>query len=315
MKRWLAPVAASIILIAVLVAATGLEWERVLATLGALDPGLLALSFAAYTASFLIRGVRLGILLPEATTGWLHLTSVGARHILLAVVLPFRSGEATLPILLLREAGRPLTEGLAALGLMRVLDLASVAVFLLIGLAGTTAATPDDLRLRALAVGGLLIVGLIALRPAARLVARLSASTRKPLAFIGRLAAPAAALGTGRLLAAVATSLATWLATYATCFWLLTAMTGPEALGESARVDFATSLVGTTGLHLSAVIPISPVAGLGTWELGWTAGYRLTGMDEATAAESALVSHAAIFAFLVVLGGAGFLLRRTRWSG
>ena len=312
MKRWLAPILASLVLIAVLAAATNLQWDRVWRTLAHLDWTLVAAGLGLYAASFAMRGVRLSILLP-GSRDIVQMASIGARHILLAVVLPFRSGEATLPILLGREAGRPLHESLSVLGLMRILDLLAVAAFFLAGLTLTGTSAPEEVSGRALAVGGLLLAGLVVMRPVARLCAPLAHSTRKPVAFLGQAAANVGAIGTGRLAAAVATSFVTWFFTYATCWVLLLSMAGPEALGASARIDFPTSLVGTTGLHLSSVIPLSPIAGVGTWEAGWATFYsQLVGMDPATAAESAIVNHVLIFAFLVLLGGLAFLVRGGR---
>ena len=76
-----------------------------------------------------------------------------------------------------------------------------------------------------------------------------------------------ASLRTGQLLRATLITLLTWACTYGACWILLRAMTAPPALGAAAAsVSFAQSLVGTTGLHLSAAMPIAPVASIGSWE-------------------------------------------------
>jgi uncharacterized membrane protein YbhN (UPF0104 family) len=317
-KRYLPAALLAVVLIAVLAQLTDLQWGRVGGTLRALDPWLVAAAFAVYTASFALRGLRLAVLLPGASD-YLHLTSISARHILLAVVLPFRTGEASLPLMLSLEAGRPAAEGLSVLALMRVLDLLCVAVCLVTGLAlggaagalGTGELAPDAVLQRAWIVLGALVLAVLVARPLAARVAVLAASPRRVLAFVGGMAAHVARLGTRQLITALAVSLATWACTYGACWLLLRAMAAPEALGDAARVSFAAALVGTTGLHLSAVIPLSPLAGAGTWELGWVAGYHaLVGLSESDAMTSALVTHAAIFAFIAVLGGAAFLVRR-----
>lgn len=328
MKRLLPAALLAVALVAVLAALTNLQWERVAGTLAALDPGLTAAAFLVYAASFAGRGLRLGLLLPGASS-FAHLTSISARHILLAVVLPFRSGEASLPVMLSVEAGRPLSEGVSVLALMRVLDLLCVAAWLLVGLllggaAGATgqgALAPESVRARALLVLGVLAAGVLLARPLAGRLAPLAGSPRRALRFLGGMAAHVATLGSGQLAAALVASLATWGCTYAACWLLLHAMAGPEALGAAADVSLAESLVGTTGLHLSAVIPVSPLAGAGTWEAGWVAGYHwLVGLSEADAMTSALVSHVAIFVFIATLGAAAFLFRRrapagANWSG
>jgi glycosyltransferase 2 family protein len=326
-KRLLPALLVSAVLVALLVAITDLEWRSVADTLRALDPGYVALAFAVYAASFVGRGVRLTLLLP-GTGNLTAFTSISARHIFLAVVLPFRSGEASLPIMLTQECGRPLHEGISVLALMRVFDLMSVAAWLVLGLlltaggaaagsvgsAGAVAAPgTDGMLLKAVALLVLLLAGLATLPLLARRVSHLAGSPRVLLAFAGRTATHVASLSRSQLLLTTLASLATWAATYGACFLLLRAMATPGALGAAAGdIDFATSLVGTTGLHLSAVIPISPLAGVGTWEVGWTTGYVFAGMSKDAAATSAVVSHILVFTFITLLGGAGWLLRPRR---
>jgi len=313
-KRLLPALLVSVILMALLVSATKLKWSDVAGTLSTLDRGDVALAFVVYAASFAGRGLRLAVMLPGA--GSLpHMISISARHIFLAVVLPFRTGEASLPLMLSTECGRPLHEGVSVLGLMRVLDLASVAAWLLIGLALTgRLGASGDMTLRAAAVFALLVGGLLLLPVIARRAAPLAESTRKPIAFAGRAAAHLAAMRRSQFLLAALTSMATWAATYGACYLVVAAMAGaPAPLGSAAAaIDFPTSLVGTTGLHLSAVIPVSPLAGVGVWEAGWTAGYTLVGMDPAAATTSGIVSHVLVFGFITLLGGAGWLLRGRR---
>ncbi len=314
MKRLLPALLVSIVLLALLAAATNLKWSAVTGTLATLDRGAVALAFGVYAASFVGRGLRLAVLLPGA--GSLpHLVSISARHIFLAVVLPFRTGEASLPLMLSAECGRPLHEGVSVLALMRILDLASVAAWLLIGLLLTGRfGASGDMALRAVAVFALLVGGLLLLPILARRAAMLANSTRKPIAFAGRAAVHLSSMQRSQFFLAALTSLATWAATYGACFLIVAAMAdAPAPLGPAAAaVDFPASLIGTTGLHLSAVIPVSPLAGVGTWEAGWTAGYMTIGMDKESAATSGLVSHVLVFAFITILGGAGWLLRGRR---
>ncbi len=309
LRRLLPALIVSVGLLALIVGVTGLRPERVAGTLRALHPGWCALAFVAYAGSYVGRGLRLSVLLPGATSV-VHLTSVSARHTFFAVTLPFRTGEAVLPLLLAAEAGRPLPEGVSALGVMRLLDLLAVAVFLLAGLAFLPDAAPADMGWRALLVLAALIAGLLLLRPICARLGVLAQAEGRVRVFIGRAAIHVAALRAGQLLLAVLASLATWLCTYLACFLVLRAMAGAPAIGPGlADIGLARSLVGTTGLHLSAVIPISPVAGVGTWEAGWTAGYALVGLDLGIAATTAVVSHVVVFAFIAVIGGLGHLGR------
>jgi uncharacterized membrane protein YbhN (UPF0104 family) len=269
-KRWLVPVLASAVLVAVVVGASGLRFEDVRGPLTHLDPVLCAAAFAVYALSYVGRGARLLSLMPHAR-GVVHMTSISARHIFLAVILPFRTGEAALPVMLHREAGRSVSEALAVLAIMRVLDLLGVAGYLLGGLAFTMEGG-GDVGMRTGLVAGALLLGLALMRPVCARLAGLRASVRKPLAFVGQTAGHVAALSTRQLAAAILTTALTWLCIDGACYPVLRAMAGPQALPGVAGVGFAQSLVGTTGLHLAAVMPISPVASVGTWEAGWASG-------------------------------------------
>lgn len=315
MRRLLGGLLVSVILVALIATIADLQWREVAETLEHLDWQLVALSLLVYAASYVGRGLRLMVLMP-GVTGLVHATSISARHIFLAVIMPFRVGEASLPLMLIRECGRPLVESASVLGVMRVLDLIAVAMYLLLGIAltaGSQAASDDtaQVALRAGLALTVLLLGLALMRPVCRVLARCSASPRRALALLGHLAESVAALRTGQLVRSTLITLLTWACTYGACWILLRAMTAPPSLAAaSGSVSFAQSLVGTTGLHLSAAMPIAPVASIGSWELGWTTGYTLVGMPKQEAATSAIVSHVVIFSFIALIGGAGWLARR-----
>lgn len=313
MKRLLMAVLLTAVLLAALSALLDLSAEA--AAEGAaqaasrLSAGGVGLALALYALSYVGRGGRLAALLP-ARPPLALLVSISARHNLLNLLLPLRSGEASLPIMLKSEAGRPLAEGAAALVVARVLDLISVAAWLLLGLALIGGDAQDSLLPRSAAVGVGLLLALLCLKPAGRALARtLQARTGRIARFAAQAGSHLAAQPAGALLAAAGLSLITWLCTYGACFVLLADMAGPghsvpEAL---AAIDFQTSLVGSTVLHLSGILPVNTLAGIGPWEAGWTAGYMLVGLPQDAALASAVVSHGAILAFVLLLGGLGWL--------
>lgn len=279
-----------------------------------------AASFALYGVSYVGRAARLRVLVGDdlADVPWWHLTSICARHNLANLVLPMRSGEVSLPLMLRSETGRPLAQGAAALVVARVLDLFSVALMCAVGLIVTS--TGDDAsraaimnRLALVVVLGLL--ALAALRPGARLVVASVRGDGRLARFARDLGGHLAALPHGRLVRATLISWTTWLLTYGACYAVVVAMRGVsgDVGAELLRVDFATSLVGSTFLHLTGILPINTLAGVGAWEAGWYAGYHgVVGVGEAAALASAAVSHALILAFIVVLAGLGFLVRPRR---
>lgn len=315
MKRLALALLLTVIVVGLLMAFTdlsaGAAMEDSAEAAARLSPLGVVLAFLLYGLSYVGRGVRLALLLPGSAKVPL-LVSISARHNLLNLVLPLRSGEASLPLMLRAEAGRSLAEGTAALVVARVLDLLSVATWMLVGLALVHRDADDDLPLRA----GLILAGLLLalglLRPVGRAVARLLAGRKGRLgSFAGRAAGHLAAQPRGVLLLAGLVSLLTWLLTYGSCYVLLHDMGGAgHPVTESlAAVGFPASLVGSSMLHLAGILPINTLAGIGPWEAGWTAGYLLVGVPEDAALASAVVSHGAILLFVSVLGGLGWWRR------
>jgi hypothetical protein len=294
--------------------------EGILERLSDLAPGGVALALACYGTSYFGRAIRFSVLMP-GLRGLVHLASIAGRHNFLNLVLPFRTGELALPWMLRRESGRSLAEGGAALLVCRVLDLFCVAAYLSVGLAwyGLGSDSAEEVAPRVGAVLGALALGLALMGPIARQVsARLGPDASGKLrGFVARAAGHLGALSSGRLLAAAAVSLVTWFFTYATFYFLVRGMAGSDPIGqELGQIGFARSLVGTTGLHLSTVLPVNTVGGFGSWELGWISGYTLlAGVGKEAAGISAVVSHLVIFAFISLIGGLGFLLRKPPLDG
>lgn len=291
--------------------------DTLLASFGALSWGPVAVSFALYAVSYVGRAARLRVLVGDdlADVPWWHLTSICARHNLANLLLPMRSGEVSLPLMLRAETGRPLAQGAAALVVARVLDLSSVALLCVVGL---VVSAPGDEASRAAIVPRLvLVVGLAALvlaamRPLARLVVHVVRGDGRVARFVRDLGAHMAALPRRRLVRATLVSWATWLLTYGACFAIVVALRdAPGDVGpQLAGVTFPESLVGSTFLHLTAILPINTLAGVGAWEAGWYAGYHgVVGVSEPAALASAAVGHVLILGFIVVLAGVGFAVR------
>jgi len=320
-RRILPALVATVVLLALVLAwsdlAPGEMGAAVLERLRTLHTGPVLLAFLVYLASYVGRAIRFAILMP-GLHGLVHLTSVSARHNFLNLVLPFRTGELALPWILKRESGRSMAESSAALLVARVLDLSCVAAWLSLGLLwrGLDAEARRQALPQAVLLLGLLLLGLCALAPVARRlgprIGHWGVGPQRMRDFAARALGHLGQLSVRRLAAAGVVSLLTWLATYATYAFMLRAMAGDDPVGRAlGSIDFVSSLVGTTGLHLSTVLPVNTVGGLGSWEIGWVSGYELlAGLDRESATISAVVSHVLNFVFISIIGGLGFLLRK-----
>lgn len=333
MKRFGATLLVAVGLLALVVAFADLDRRAVADALTGLSWGHVAAAFGACALMYVARAARLGVLLGVLGGGsgggsgggmsMTHLLSISGRHTVFNLILPLRSGEATLPLMLKAEAGHSLAQGTAALVVCRVLDLLSVSAFLLAGLAITSraeqAGAPQVVTTMGFVLGGALLVTL-AMRPTA---AGLAGWVERRGWSDGRLGGFAAATGrhlsevsTGRLAGATAASLVTWLFNYGTCYLCLRAMAAPGGPAGSVEatlqaVSFPQALVGTTALHITGILPINTPAGVGSWEAGWTAGFVLAGVPAQAAAASAVGSHVLTFGFALILGLAALLARPT----
>lgn len=273
-------------------------------------------AFLVYASTYLGRGSRLALLL-GGRQSLLHMAGVSARHNLFNLVLPFRSGEAALPWMLKAEAGVPWSAGSGALVVARVLDMTGLAFWASMGLAiyGLGSGEAEQVEAVAEITLGALVLVLLTMRPISRLISARLPGQGRVAQFARGAALHIAQLRLGQLAGALMITLVTWCATYSTYWLLLMAMStgdpGDAMAAEYADVSFARSLVGTTGLHMSTVLPVNTVGGAGVWEAAWVAGYTLlAGMEEHAALVSGVVSHLANLCFLVLLGGVGWLLRR-----
>ncbi|WJH39454.1 flippase-like domain-containing protein [Aliirhizobium terrae] len=110
-------------------------WGSVLALWEAAGLGSALAALLALLATYVLRTWRIYDYFPKETGGrfgtLLRLTQV---HNLLNIMLPFRSGEASFPLLMKREFDLPLARGTAALFVMRLFDLHALLAAAGIGL-------------------------------------------------------------------------------------------------------------------------------------------------------------------------------------
>ena len=313
-------------LLTLVVLGSGLGLQDLRSAFGALGWRMWMASLAVQGSLYVLRALRLRALLGGGEGGARlgALIAVSATHTTLAYFLPARLGEAALPLLLSRGAGARASAGTAALLLVRLLDLACLALLmaaacLVLG-AGSHAERLPWLTSAgwALLVPAALFTGLLLCSGAAvRLgtgLLRLTGLGRttpgaRALAFLPRVAADASAVGPGRLLHGALWSAPLWFGVFA--FWgLVSVGTGLEGLSW-AEATFGASLT-----VLSTLLPLNLFAGVGFQDAGFAFGFGLLGVSKEAAAASALATHAIYAGNLALFGlvGQAWLARR-RASG
>jgi uncharacterized membrane protein YbhN (UPF0104 family) len=263
-------------------------WSSILgqwAEVGAL-PVIAAL--ALLTSTYFLRTWRIYDYFPRETSGRFRaLFRVTQIHNLLNIMLPFRTGETSFPLLMRTEFGIPLARGTSALFVMRLLDLHALLAAAGIGFA--IASPHSSLAWLALTVFFLLPVGAFTARkPLLQLCGKLLPSKAQKFIVEIEHGLPANASAFAR---AWAMTVINWLVKVLVLAWAL------RLMGVSPA---AASFGGALGGELSSVLPVHAPGGVGTYPAGITAGAMAFGAPTERTAIAAL-AQASINAHLLVI--------------
>jgi uncharacterized protein (TIRG00374 family) len=311
----------SLVIAAVFVAAvgwiSGVRFQDIIDRLAACRVEYLALAFAAYAGSYGFRAVRFRVLLGGASPSVVKLFSVVAVHNFMNQLLPARTGELSYIYLLRNRFGVTTSTGVATLVKARCLDLLCLMLFFALGL--LIYGRRSDLS------GHVLVVASVAiLLTALAVLLHLPGIARAGLWLYSKVAALTRLKGKdwvevvfakgkeveqafqalesrGLLFSAFLLSLLIWLGIFLTCYLILLSM-------GVLDYSFGESIVGTTALNATCVLPINSLGNLGTWEAGWAAGYIFLGMNKELAVETGAGEHVVIYSF-------GLLLWLWGWIG
>lgn len=263
-------------------------WSTILrqwAEVGALT---IIAALALLTSTYFLRTWRIYDYFPRETRGrFPALFRVTQVHNLLNIMLPFRTGETSFPLLMRTEFGIPLARGTAALLVMRLLDLH--ALFAAAGIGFAIASSHKLVAWLLWAAFLLLPVGAFAARkPLVRLAAKLLPAKLQHFVAEIENGLPANASAFAR---AWAMTVINWLVKVLVLAWALRLM---------GVVPAAASFGGALGGELSSVLPMHAPGGVGTYPAGITAGAVAFGASS-NAADIAALARASINAHLLII--------------
>lgn len=291
-------------------------------------PAQLAGVFALYAGANLFRAIRLRSVLGE--NHLLSLTSISGLHAFLNHVLPFRSGELSLPFLLKACLGRNLANGAVALVIVRLYDTLSITLLMLFSLAMVhseiEAHLAATLGYALTAVAGGVIATFAALPLILRVAGKWVPACGAALGSRGvhwgaRLAE---ALHTmhhhlsgltpvQRYLTLPVTSLLVQLCIYGFFYYAMRFM--------GIDIGFCTNMLASSGEMITSLLPINMIGSLGTLEAGWAIGYAICGIPRVDAIATGFIVHGLIIGSGLLISLAGllqlspFLLSSRRNSG
>jgi len=263
-------------------------WRSILAQWGEVGALPILAALALLTSTYFLRTWRIYDYFPRETGGrYLALFRVTQIHNLLNIMLPFRTGETSFPVLMRTEFGIPLARGTSALLVMRLLDLHA-----LMSAAGIGLVLGSSWRV----TGGLVWL-LFLLAPVAafalrrvliRLAAKILPAKAQPLIHEIERGLPANA---GAFARAWLTTVVNWLVKVLVLAWALRLM---------QVAPLAASFGGALGGELSSVLPVHAPGGIGTYPAGITAGAVAFGGGRGKAALD-LLAQASINAHLLIV--------------
>ena len=258
----------------------------------------LALSLLLYTLTYYFRAKRFTVFFPQIETK--DLAAVMAVHTFFNNLLPFRSGEASFPIILKKLFGVEGVISSAALVVARLFDLLSLSILFTLATFGVAAANRKFLAV------SLILTGAILLTLAAGF--KLLKFLKKRFGFASALFFFFSEFKSARnLLMVFLYSLLNWLTKF-TAFYLI------MRAGNLKFNFFQTTFAATFG-ELTTVLPIHSIGGFGTYEAGLVGGFALLGFKGSYALTVAFYFHLLLFVMSGLLAFTGWLYLSRRIGG
>lgn len=235
-------------------------WGAILSGWEVVGLPTIMVALALLVGTYFIRTHRMRDYFPRETNGqFLRLFRVTQVHNLLNIMLPFRAGETSFPLLMRSEFGVPIANGTAALLVLRLLDLHA-----LLAAAGLGMVAGASRPYLAAALWSAFLLLPLLLFPFKR---PLMTAVRGRLS--GKLATIAGEIDEG-LPANIAVFIRAWLLTVLN--WGVKVLVLAWILGLMGVLPLAAAFGGALGGELSSVLPVHAPAGVGTYSAGITAG-------------------------------------------
>jgi len=263
-------------------------WGTILTGWQAVGVPTILIALALLVGTYFIRTHRMQDYFPRETAGQFpKLFRVTQVHNLLNIMLPFRAGETSFPLLMRSEFGVPLAHGASALLVLRLMDLHALLAAAGVGL---VAAAPRPYL--AAALWALFLVLPLLLFPLKEPIVR-----KIRLRLPARLSTLIDEIDAG-LPADVSAFIRAWMLTVVN--WGIKVLVLAWVLGLMGVLPLAATFGGALGGELSSVLPVHAPAGVGTYPGGITAGAAAFGSAR-DAVTLDLVAKASINTHLLML--------------
>lgn len=269
-----------------------IDWSRFLVLVRQVRLEYVLVGSISYACVYAVRAVRMQALIPH--TEFVPLFWINSVQYFLNKMLPMRTGEFTLPMLLQRYTKASFGRGLATLLLLRYMDL--MIIMTLLSLSLYFVAVPqivpyrDYVWLLFLAVFGMFVVLLFLPRLAKK---------------IPRLKQFIPSTGYGQFIAAgLRDTLLAWLFFYGYLYCLVHAL--------HLSFSFWAVVFAATFSILTIVLPVSAIGNFGTFEAGWVIGFVMLGMTKGDALATGFFTNVVLTLLNALLAGFGTVYLETK---
>jgi hypothetical protein len=313
LKRFLFPILITFVILLVLLKQISLE--DLLALLKGIHPLWVALGSATYVLATLLRALRFRWLIHSKKISLDELLRISIFYHLSLMVLPSKLGELSYPYLLNRIGGISMTEGLASLIAARVYDFFIVLVIFLFSSLAFQNLFKVGLLFILLLTLLLILVILLVFFYMNNLLTLISRIWRKIFKMIRKeesrpslwvqkkiheISEDFYAIRAKKTYLVVSvTSLLSWFMIFLTFHAFL--------LGFGVHISFLKMVFGSTVAVIANALPIGGIGNWGTLEIGWAAGFLMTGLPKEQAIATGFGVHILIFIICALLGLLGWV--------
>ncbi len=248
-----------------------------------------------YALTYYFRALRFSTIFPSISVP--EMMAVMSVHTFFNNVLPFRSGEASFPIILKKLFGIETHASSTALLFVRFLDLLSLSAIFTVSVFAVAFQNKKLIWFSLLIIIFLLAAFWLTVKLLNKLKFKFSIITAV-LTFAGTF------ISFEKVARLLLYSLTTWLVKFASFYFILK--------GGGLNLSYSQTVFASTFGELTTILPIHSFAGFGTYEAGIVGGLKLLGLNAPYALTVAFYFHLILLLMSGVLAALGwvYLMKR-----
>ena len=286
-----------------------LDWRVVRLTFAGLNWGWVVLAFVVYILNYILRTLRLQIILPLENAPFFQLLGLTGLYGMYNYLLPVGSGEITLVALLNYRLKIPVVDGLASLIATRYLDFSTIALMLPAVLIVNWKILPPWIVYTSLVFCALVLMVNLYLVYFFQKDPMFSLGIfHLQVLWIARLKEFLIRLRDGLVRVyqkkkhfhLLFLTLAVWICVY-TNYYLVVISLGYQ-------ITYFQIVVVSIIMIPMTLLPIQGLANFGTHEIGWVIAFSIFGQQKDIALSIAFSSHILLLFFVLLLGACSYLI-------